>query len=403
MNRIVAIKDFSAVDWQKWLNDFADKVADHVYRKTDYARWRCLKPTDQIVKVCLNQKDDYSLYIDICNGIMTTTVMVDDDSFGEFLFKNVFNEEERNMAHNIINDAEKATLEVKANYCEGLTATSASISNTTKTIDLDINKVLSIDGDIAINGNLYTKATGSDWTANTTNSAPQAGISSWVNADLSTRPTYSDVERMIIEKIDKNNKKQENKKMKGFNFDFGPCTGDQIRMSMYGLAVKNTTGTYVSYNSKSGEIIDVDVFNFDGARFMYKMPVAIKDIAVNDIIIHNRKPMFVTELPEEGTTAITCVDVCSGEEKRVIPTTSPFGFSFITKVVSLFNTVAENAPTPDAPFGNMLPFMLMGGGTVQCGRELVTSGLGLVLVIRQQMDCHEISAFHPRLLVLGIN
>lgn len=49
------------------------------------------------------------------------------------------------------------------------------------------------------------------------------------------------------------------------------------------------------------------------------------------------------------------------------------------------------------------PGVRLPGGTVQCGRALVTSGLGLVLVIRQQMDCHEISAFHPRALVLGIS
>jgi hypothetical protein len=40
-----------------------------------------------------------------------------------------------------------------------------------------------------------------------------------------------------------------------------------------------------------------------------------------------------------------------------------FGFNFVTKIVSLFNTVGDNAPTPDAPFGNMLPFMLMNEGT----------------------------------------
>ena len=359
MNRIVAIKDFPAADWQTWLNDFADKVADHVYKKIEYMRWRCLKPADQIIKVCLNQKDDVP-YIDICNGIMTTTVTVDDDSFGEFLFFNIFNKEERDMAYNIINDI--AALEAKADYCEGLTATSASVSNTTKTIDIDLNKVLSIDGDIAINGNLYTKGTDSDWAANTIGTG-QASISSWVNVDLSTRPTFNDVEKMITDKINENDKKKEKEEMKGFNFDFGPCTGDQVRMSMYGLAVKNAAGTYVSYNPKSGEIVDVDVLNFDGAKFMYKIPVAIKEIAVGDIIVHNRKPMFVIALPTGGTTALTCVDVCAGEQKQVIPTVNMFGFNFVTKIVSLFNTVGDNAPTPDAPFGNMLPFMLMNEGT----------------------------------------
>jgi hypothetical protein len=68
--------------------------------------------------------------------------------------------------------------------------------------------------------------------------------------------------------------------------------------------------------------------------------------------------MFVTKVSNEGN-AVTAVDVRAGEEKRVLPTTSPFGFNFVTKVVSMF-TAFESTPTPDAPFGNFLPFVLMG-------------------------------------------
>lgn len=149
--------------------------------------------------------------------------------------------------------------------------------------------------------------------------------------------------------------KKGNKKMKAFNFDFGPCTTDNIRMSMYGLAVKNANGTWVSYNPESKEIIDVDIFNFDGGKFLYKMPVAIKDVKVGDIVIHNRKAMFVVDVSETGMTAI---DPQAGEEKKILLTKSPFGFNFATKVVSLFNMTSD-APTPDAPFGNMLPFLMM--------------------------------------------
>lgn len=158
-----------------------------------------------------------------------------------------------------------------------------------------------------------------------------------------------------VAKMKENKKKEEEKvDMKGFNFDFGPCTNDNVRMSMYGLAVQNNAGVWVSYNAKSGELIDVDVFNFDGRKFMFKMPVAIKDIKIGDIVVHNRIPMFVISV-ESG---IIAVDPRAGEEKKIIPTTNMFGFNFVTKVVSMFNAVGQ-APTPDAPFGNMLPFMLM--------------------------------------------
>ena len=169
------------------------------------------------------------------------------------------------------------------------------------------------------------------------------------------------LDELIDEKIDtklNNNEKEKDSMMKGFNFDFGPCTGDNVRMSMYGLAVKNGNGEWVSYNASTKQIVNVDILNFDGRKFMFKMPVAIKDIAVGDIVIHNKVPMFVIGVGEENG-AVIAVDVRAGEEKKILPTTSPFGFNFVTKVVSMF-TAFENTPTPDAPFGNFLPFMLMG-------------------------------------------
>lgn len=148
---------------------------------------------------------------------------------------------------------------------------------------------------------------------------------------------------------------KEKKNMKGFNFDFGPCTGDNVRVSMYGIAVKNQNNEWVSYNPETAQIVNVDIFNFEGGKYLFKMPVAPKDVAIGDVIIHNKKAMFVIELDENG---FIVVDVNAGEEKKVVPTSNVFGFNFITKVVSMFNAFAE-APSTDAPFGNMLPFMLM--------------------------------------------
>ena len=157
--------------------------------------------------------------------------------------------------------------------------------------------------------------------------------------------------------VKKYNEKEKDS-MKGFNFNFGPCTGDNIKMSVYGLAIQNINGEWVSYDTKSGQIMNVDLLNFDGRKFMFKMPVAIKDIAKGDIVIHNKVPMFVLDIKDGGVIAI---DVRAGEEKKILPTNSPFGFNFVTKVVSMFNAF-NGAPTPDAPFGNFLPFMMMDEG-----------------------------------------
>ena len=165
------------------------------------------------------------------------------------------------------------------------------------------------------------------------------------------------IKEAINEIVSKYNEKEKDS-MKGFNFNFGPCTGDNIKMSVYGLAIQNTNGEWVSYDTKSGQIMNVDLLNFDGRKFMFKMPVAIKDIAKGDIVIHNKVPMFVLGVTDDGVIA---VDVRAGEEKKILPTNSPFGFNFVTKVVSMFNAF-NGAPTPDAPFGNFLPFMMMGEG-----------------------------------------
>jgi hypothetical protein len=155
----------------------------------------------------------------------------------------------------------------------------------------------------------------------------------------------------------KEEKKEEKSMLK--NFDFGPCTNDNVRMSLYGLAVKNSAGSWVSYNKDSKQIIDVDILNFDGRKFLFKMPVAIDQIAVGDIVIHNRVPMFVTDLKD----GIHAVDAVAGEAKTIIPTTNMFGLNFVTKVVSLLD-VYSKAPTPDQPFGNLLPIMLMKDGNM---------------------------------------
>ena len=151
-----------------------------------------------------------------------------------------------------------------------------------------------------------------------------------------------------------NNQKKE-KKMMLKNLDFGPCTDNNVRMSPYGLAVKNTNGSWVSYNKDTNQVIDVDDFNFDGRKFLYKMPVALDKVAVGDVVIHNRYPMFVTSI--EG--GIHVVDAAAGEAKTILPITNIFGFNFVVKVVSLLDMAGGIQPTADQPFGNMLPLMMM--------------------------------------------
>lgn len=187
---------------------------------------------------------------------------------------------------------------------------------------------------------------------------------SCINATIDTKVNKIEFDSRISELEDKLikhiNNKEEKENMNAFKFDFGPVNGNVVRMSMYGLAVKNKAGTWVSYDTKAGEIMDVDVFNFDGANFMYKMPVAMKDIAVGDVVVHHGVPMFVVgkSTDERG---LVVIDVIAGERKEIMLAKSPFGFNFATKVVNFLDNAFNGVATADNPFGNMWMLMAMSG------------------------------------------
>ena len=167
-------------------------------------------------------------------------------------------------------------------------------------------------------------------------------------------------------KVDKSNEdtnckesKENNFMNKNFmNFKFGKVESDDVRVSMYGIAIKNVDGRYVSWDVKNHAVMDVEVMNMPCGDFLYMMPVAIKDIKSGDVVIHNRVPMFVVEV---HTSTLKVIDIREGTEKEIYLTKSPFGFNFATKVVSLID-MSSNKANENNPFGNFLPFMLMGDG-----------------------------------------
>lgn len=156
-----------------------------------------------------------------------------------------------------------------------------------------------------------------------------------------------------------------------FNFDFGRVT-DSVRVSTYGLAIKGVDGRYVSWDNKNKSVMDVEVLSMPGSEFVYKMPVAIKDVKIGDVVVHNRVPMYVTAV---NAQTLTVVDIREATEKTIYPVKSPFGFNFVTKVVSLFDSVNGTA-SADAPFGNMLPFMLMGNKDIDPMMLMMMMGQG---------------------------
>ena len=185
-------------------------------------------------------------------------------------------------------------------------------------------------------------------------------VTAYANLDTVISASTSNLIDCIYETKPKTTQKENNKMdNKIFNFDFGPVKGDNIRMSMYGLAVKNRDGNYVAWDKVNENIMNVDILNFNGDGLMYKVPVAIKDIKDGDIVIHNKVPMFVLDVFDKS---LDVIDIYSGERKSIILSRSPFGFDFATKVISLidFGAIGGATPSEDNPFGNMWPLLMLG-------------------------------------------
>ena len=156
--------------------------------------------------------------------------------------------------------------------------------------------------------------------------------------------------------------KEFNNMKKIFGTYFGKFDTASIAMSIYGMAVKDTTGRHVTY--KDGEIMDVSEFIIPNMNYFFAMPTAINAIRVNDIILHQDKPMMCIKGNEDGS--IRAIDFTTQEIKDIMPKKNPFGFNFVTKVVCPFgeNSFMMEGFGADSsnPFGNMLPMMMLMDG-----------------------------------------
>lgn len=380
------------LDFCVYLSAFEGSVYRGASKKMDYHTWRKLKydrknETQVIIEKCgdsfiviIGHEDEYHRFY---RG---------DESFGDFLFENLIDVKEYDHDWDKYNMPLSNSLNVPITETK-VQSTSSSVYPV-KNYKMDFSAIesaknIAIDCGEALNSSL---AITKDKLAGIGIMSMPIDAGSSVSCVIDTKVDKAEFDSKLEALSDKiqavadkynNIDKKEISTMKGFNFDFGPMNGNVVRMSIYGLAVKNKTGSWVAYDAKNEEIMDVDVFNFDGSKFMYRMPVAINDVAAGDVIVHMSVPMFVVGKSEDGK-AVYAVDPVAGERKEIMLTKSPFGFNFVTKVVNFlgnaFNADASN------PFGNlglmmmlsednkgmsdMLPFMLMANGGNANGFDL---------------------------------
>ena len=203
-------------------------------------------------------------------------------------------------------------------------------------------------------------ATTADWTYTNKSNTTGGTINGTYNPCNTIQSEVDKIKVQLNQIINNKSENKEEKKNMNFfkNFEFGPVKNDTVRLSPYGLAVKNLDGSWVSYDGASDSIIDVDVFNFEGKNLIYKIPAAPHTVRAGDMIVHQGKGMYVLTDVCEGDTCVSVIDPRAGESKEILFTKSPFGFTFIVKLVSLLDMSGIDA-NPDNPFGNLLPLALM--------------------------------------------
>lgn len=174
-----------------------------------------------------------------------------------------------------------------------------------------------------------------------------------------------------IREILKEYDKEKEKNNMTTDFSFGPYNTSSIRLSPYGMAIKNKAGKWISYNKTTDRLMDVDVINIDieSSKVFYKIPRAVNTVKPGDIILHNTTPVFVETI---NNGRFTVINPYEGTEITILPAQSPFGFDFVTVIVTLTDFMP--AADEDNPFGNLLPFMLMGKDNNNLGLMLALSG-----------------------------
>lgn len=170
---------------------------------------------------------------------------------------------------------------------------------------------------------------------------------------LNTVNTIYDMAQDALKKIDE----VEGKKTPMNKFKFGPITDGSVAQSIYGIAVKNSANEWVVYDAKQDEIISVDGMIFETKNTIFTMPVSMKDVQIGDVILHHCHYCYVMDGDEK---MLNVIDISDGSVKDILPSKSPFGFNFVTKVTSLL-PIGE--PSADSPFGdNFVLYAMMANG-----------------------------------------
>lgn len=169
--------------------------------------------------------------------------------------------------------------------------------------------------------------------------------------------SYKEVTDMFNSKEKEKESKMDFSKI--LNIDFGkvPHTAE-LKPSIYGVAVLGFDNRYRAYDKINDKVMDVTGMTFD-TDMLFKIPVAVSQVRVGDVIINASNYVTVTNVHPDGT--FTVVDPKASEQKIAIPAKNMFGFDFVTKIMYPFENMVQ--PSDDNPFGlNPMTMMMLSDG-----------------------------------------
>jgi len=339
-------------DWLKYFSEIVDNKTLNTknYKRIEYSVWREIKKFSEAKEVTILGKVNfdtkkYEIYFSSFS-IDKNLVLTKENDFARFLIE-----------HGIIPEGDKTTKDTNS--------LDTPYSDIGQTIDEPITA--SIDDKSLLEELMSTYNSNDDLTWNTRYASRP--ITTSIYADTVTS-NFDELKSKVnklqttVKDFEKTIKKETNNEMAAtsnnvFNFDFGPLKGTNIRMSMYGFAIPNEACKYVAYDADNDRIMDVQILNFNCDGIFYKVPKALSKVHEGDVVFHNGVPMFVEEVLDESRLLV--VDPKDGTEKTIMPARSPFGFDYVTTLVSLMDGFCNDVdPDEENPFGKMLPFLFMG-------------------------------------------
>lgn len=230
---------------------------------------------------------------------------------------------------------------------------------TTSDVDLrGITNLTNLTGNGLFNAQLQSYDA-DEYVLKPNNTGPVSIDNNWLHGLINGLREQADKE--VTDMFNSKEKEKESKMdfSKILNIDFGkvPHT-TELKPSIYGVAVLGFDNRYRAYDKINDKVMDVTGMTFD-TDMLFKIPVAVSQVRVGDVIINASNYVTVTNVHPDGT--FTVVDPKASEQKIAIPAKNMFGFDFVTKIMYPFESMVQ--PSDDNPFGlNPMTMMMLSDG-----------------------------------------